>query len=569
MKNIQKFGIRMVVHYLNGDTEVGKTDVTYYYNEGYPYSGWDFNEKRKYEGKYYTFFYSNYTGCANGNGHQAGSFTVTGHAKLELWYRNPGGSALFSEKYSIRMIVHYIKNGIHQPCYVEENALCTDVTFFCDKGAPYHHNFGPCRYPGDKNKYVWVATKTTGCFTYDKYEIASESVICNSVIELWYVCDDMFDLAEESVRKDILNPTEGIRIPLVSLEHKTYLPTEECVRMLGRTHLLENTLWLAHSATGIEFYAVGSNLAIKFLADSRLKEKSEIWTRIAIYVNGMRVVDTILDEETKRIPVPLQECKECNIIRVVKLSEAACSTCGIVQIEIDGEIRPTEPKERFIEIIGDSVTCGYGIDDEITKSGFSTAVEDITKTYAYKTAKALHADCSIVALSGYGVISGYSRNGVKSPDRVIPKIYKKFGFCNAVYMGEYLAQNVEWDFTKRRPDLVVLNVGGIDSSYTRGDEEKTEEFVQGYAEFLKTIRACNADAVILCTLGMLKDEMYPAIQRAVEQYRSETADDKISLMKFDRQRAADGMVAGWHPTERTNVRAAKKLIEEIQKIMGW
>ena len=93
--------------------------------------------------------------------------------------------------------------------------------------------------------------------------------------------------------------------------------------------------------------------------------------------------------------------------------------------------------------------------------------------------------------------------------------------------------------------------------------------MQGYVEFLKTIRACNADAVILCTLGMLKDEMYPAIQRAVEQYRSETADDKIFLMKFDRQRAADGMVAGWHPTERTNVKAAKKLIEEIQKIMGW
>lgn len=569
MKFIQKFGIRMVVHYLNGETEVGKTDVTYYYNEGYPYSGWDFNEKRKYQGKYYTFYHSNYTGCARGNGHKADSFAVTGHAKLELWYRNIEASAILPEKNNIRMIVHYIKNGIHQHCYAEENSLCTDVTFFCDKGAPYHHNFGPCRYPGDRNKYVWIKTETSGCLTFDKYEIASECVTCNSVIELWYACDDMFDLADESVRNEILNPTEGIQVPSVSSEYRRYLPTEEVVRMIGRTHLFENTLWLAHSATGIEFYAAGRNVALTFLADSRLKEKSEIWTRIAIYVNGMRVVDTILDEETKRISIPLQESIECNIVRVVKLSEAACSTCGIVQIEIEGEIWPTEQKERFIEIIGDSVTCGYGIDDEVSKSGFSTKIEDVTKTYAYKTAKALQADCSIVALSGYGVISGYSRDGVKSPNRVIPKIYKKFGFCNAVYMGKYLAQDVDWDFTKRRTDLVVLNLGGIDSSYTRGDAEKIEEYVQGYVEFLKTIRECNEEAAILCTLGMLKDEMFPSIQRAVEQYRSETADEKIYLMKFDRQRASDGMVAGWHPTERTNVKAAKKLIEEIQKIMGW
>lgn len=473
------------------------------------------------------------------------------------------------QKFGIRMIVHYIKNGIHQRCCGEENAMCTDVTYSYAKDTSYYHNFGPCRYPGDGNKYVWIKTKTTGCLEYDKYEISSERVTCNSVVELWYACDDMFDLTEESVLNDILNPTEGIQMPMVSSEHRIYLPTEEFVRTLGRTHLLEHTLWLAHSATGIEFYAIGRNVAITLLADSRLQEKPEIWARMAIYVNGMRVVDTILDEERKRIPVPLPEDRECNVIRVVKLSEAACSTCGIVQIEIEGEIRPTESKERFVEIIGDSVTCGYGIDDEVSKTGFSTKIEDITKTYAYKAARALQADCSIVALSGYGVISGYSKTGVKSPNRVIPKIYKKFGFCNAVYMENHLAQDVEWNFTKRQPDLVVLNVGGIDSSYTRGDAGKTEEFVQGYFEFLKMIRECNADAVILCTLGMMKDEMYPAMQSAVEQYRSETADKKVFLMKFDRQKASDSMVAGWHPTERTNVKAARKLVEEIQKIMGW
>ena len=73
-----------------------------------------------------------------------------------------------------------------------------------------------------------------------------------------------------------------------------------------------------------------------------------------------------------------------------------------------------------IEFIGDSITAGYGVDDEVKEHGFSTATEDVTKTYAYKTAAALQADYSIVAYSGHGIISGYTGDGEKNTGLLIP-----------------------------------------------------------------------------------------------------------------------------------------------------
>ena len=50
-----------------------------------------------------------------------------------------------------------------------------------------------------------------------------------------------------------------------------------------------------------------------------------------------------------------------------------------------------EEKDIKIEFIGDSITCGYGIDEMNEKGYFSTATENFTKSYAYITAENLGA----------------------------------------------------------------------------------------------------------------------------------------------------------------------------------
>lgn len=341
------------------------------------------------------------------------------------------------------------------------------------------------------------------------------------------------------------------------------------VRWIGRVMPLENTLWMALSGTGVEFSVSGTKVSITLVADDTWSGVPENRARVAVYVDDERVEDVLLHQPETVVTVVTPREKDSHVIRVIKLSEAAMSTCGIKAIETDGEMVPTEPKDKFIEFIGDSITCGYGVDDEDRDHHFATGTEDVTRAYAYKTAKLLDADYSMVSFSGYGIVSGYTAAGEKMGHQLVPDYYEKFGFSYGTYMGEYKPQNIAWEFSKRQPDLVVINLGTNDMSYVLDKEDRREEYITGYLNFLKTVRKHNPDARLLCVLGLMGEALCPAVEETVKRYQSVTGDKKISYMGFSDQLPEDGYVADWHPTEVTHRKAATKLTEEIKVTMKW
>lgn len=354
------------------------------------------------------------------------------------------------------------------------------------------------------------------------------------------------------------------------LTEKTFAPSKEYVKTLGRTEYIQDTLWMVLSGTGAEFTFTGTKAVITMQPDSAIMGGLDSKARIAIYVNEECVVDDMIDNLNKSYTVfESEEPAEC-VVRVVKLSEAPMSSVGIKKIEVTsyGDIKPTEQKEHLIEFIGDSITCGYGVEDEVKEHHFSTKTENVTKAYAYKTAMALGADYSMVSYSGHGIISGYTDNGEKVTEQLVPSYYTKLGYTYTTYLAQQ-AIDVEWDFSQRQPDLIVINLGTNDESYTGTDAAKRQEYETEYVAFLKTIRQKNPDATILCTLGIMGDSLFTSVQKAVEQYKEETGDTNIDTMKFDVQSPSDGYAADWHPTEATHTKAAEKLTAKIRELMGW
>ncbi len=343
----------------------------------------------------------------------------------------------------------------------------------------------------------------------------------------------------------------------------------ENVRFIGRVMLLEDTLWMALSGTGIEFSVTGTRASVTVVADDTWSGAPENQTRVAVYVDGERVADTLLNKPETTVTAFKSNREETHVVRVIKLSESAMSTCGISEIATDGEITPTENKSYLIEFIGDSITCGYGVDDEDRDHHFATGTEDVTRAYAYKTAETLDADYSMVSFSGYGIVSGYTAIGEKMGNQLVPDYYEKLGFSYGTYKGEYKPQNIAWDFTVRQPDLVVINLGTNDMSYVLDKEDRREEYIVGYLEFLKTVRKNNASAKILCVLGIMGEALCPAVEDVVERYIEETGDTKVYYMGFTDQLPEDGYVADWHPTETTHRKAASRLTAEIIRITGW
>lgn len=370
------------------------------------------------------------------------------------------------------------------------------------------------------------------------------------------------------------NTTDNIPEPIIGEKESTIMKLgENQIKALGRTFVSYNTLWLCMSGAGLEFTFTGDTLDITVIGDSTASgSNASSQARIGIFINGERVVDEMINEAEKTISVIKDNGGKATSVKIVKLSESANSVCGIkLPTLADGEkIEAVPEKARRIEFIGDSITCGYGVDDEVKEHHFSTETEDFTKTYAYKAAEKLDAEYSVFAASGYGIISGYSGNGKKVEGQTIPQFYNKLGFSYQSIKGETQPQNIDYNFTFQ-PDVILINLGTNDDTYVGKERtERTPEYRQGYVAFLKQIREKNPDSTIICSLGIMGGSLFKAIEDAVAEYTAETNDTNIHTLKFDQQNMdVDGIAADWHPSEKTHEKASDKLVDKVKEIMNW
>jgi lysophospholipase L1-like esterase len=318
---------------------------------------------------------------------------------------------------------------------------------------------------------------------------------------------------------------------------KAIVLNDKSVKTIGRTYLYNDTLWAAFSGAGAEFIFTGKKLEITVTGDfASTAGNDENYARIAIYVDNERVVDDMLDEKEKTYKVLESESAECRNVRVIKLSECAMSTFGIkpVMIAENEKIEPAPAKNIKMEFIGDSITCGYGVDDPDKEHHFKTATEDVTKAYAYKTALALNADYSMVSVSGYGIISGFTNDGNKIPEQTIPQYYDKLGFSYNKFADSITVSETEWDFERYKPDIIVINLGTNDMNYATTDERKAE-FEDGYLDFLKKVRSLNSDSYIFQTYGVMGTSLEENIENVRRKYISETGDERITFIPLTMQ----------------------------------
>ncbi len=349
-----------------------------------------------------------------------------------------------------------------------------------------------------------------------------------------------------------------------------YKATPYNVKLIGRTYYDGERLWCGLSGSGVEFKFRGTRCEIKIGGDSiAVSDDPNNETnkaRFAVYLNGVRIIDNIVRGKSRFYKVIESDGEVDAVITVVKLSEAAMSSLYISEINVNGYVEPTENKQKLIEFIGDSITCGYGVDDEDENHNFSTATEDVTRAYAYRTAKALDVDYSMVSYSGYGIISGYTGDGVRNENEILPPHYEKLAYTIGDF-GKVKPTELVWDFSYRQPDLILLNLGTNDDSFCLEDEEKRAEYCEQYVEFLKTVRKNNPHAKIVCSLGIMTDRLCPYVEKAASAYTAETGDDNISTFRFDVQLLEDGYVANFHPTSKTHRKAAEKLSAYLRTIL--
>lgn len=353
------------------------------------------------------------------------------------------------------------------------------------------------------------------------------------------------------------------------------------VKQLGRILYHNGICYLGYSASEIGFYYTGDHIQADILTDDWRKEEGR---------EGYAGV-FIGEDETpwKRIPlkeaeaeyelfdrasyaagkgIPPESLPREIAVRIVKYSEIAFGAMGIRYLLVDdtAALRPLPDKKHKIEFIGDSITCGYGIEGVWNVDVFNTPQENPYKNYALCTARALGADYQLVSWSGIGLITDWIPPEREEPDEtiLIPQIYP----YTAYTVSERLKIAPEhWDAGRFLPDLVVIHLGTNDDSYTRGKPEREAAFVDAYRGLYHKVRENYGDVEIVCCLGLMVRTLCPVVAHMVGELRA-GGDSHVHYLEFDGQKEEDGIAADWHPSETTHIKAAKKLTEFCRTILS-
>jgi len=167
--------------------------------------------------------------------------------------------------------------------------------------------------------------------------------------------------AETTVISETEITTESIaEITTGQLYESDFRADEDYVKISGRTYTNSGgTVILSNTYSSVEFAFVGTLAEVTLTSDCKDSK-----ARVGIFVNGERTIDTMLTDRTTTLKVFESDTPEKCIVSIVKLSEQSHSYVGVKNIHAVTEygIIPTPERERKIEFIGDSITCGYGVD---------------------------------------------------------------------------------------------------------------------------------------------------------------------------------------------------------------
>lgn len=239
-----------------------------------------------------------------------------------------------------------------------------------------------------------------------------------------------------------------------------------------------------------------------------------------------------------------------------KRTEGEQGITTISEFITDGEFLQAEaPKERIIEYIGDSYTCGYGTESPNTER-FKPETENQNLTYACAVARYFDADQIVVAHSGMGIVRNFNS---KFTDYCMPERYLQ------TFDG---VKETQWDAKSSsvKPGITVIYLGTND--FSRGLQPAERLFVKNYIKLLKEIKDNYGEGhPILCMTPKHDYLMFEYIRKVVDSCGLRNV--HIMTLTNSVHNNVEDMGADGHPNYNGHRKIAYTVIPYISTITGW
>ena len=330
------------------------------------------------------------------------------------------------------------------------------------------------------------------------------------------------------------------------------------VKWLGR-HYYDNLaegVFFSQSASGFEVKFYGTRLTVQLSHTNVMCGSNYLAVAIdsAYKIEDLKTVSITQDTETLTLAENLEEGN--HVVMVYKKDESVCGKLYLQSLETDGYIyKRSDVKNLKIEVFGDSITCGYGVDSMLEPNeAFDASTEDVCDTYAFLTAKALNADLSVLASSGWGMCRGLS------PDSAIPQWFKKAD----------VQSQTEWNVAADAPDIVLISLGANDNTYinegatAEEKEKRLADYKRAYVNFVSELIEVYPEASIVCCYGFLNEiGVYESIENVVKGFQASGA--KVYGVRVRAATSFLPLALHGHPSKSAHRSAAQTILSFLEE----
>lgn len=335
-------------------------------------------------------------------------------------------------------------------------------------------------------------------------------------------------------------------------------------RYLGRVNPATNEL--SWPGTGLAFTFTGTSATIGLTS-----------------VTGTNSVDLVIDGGAPTvisnvvgtsISTPAGLAQGSHTVVLYKRSEAIYGSIFIGDITTDGTLCVGTAPTRQIDIIGDSITVGYGLDGTFPCTN-TAALEDNPLTYGALAANALGADYSVVAWSGKGLTRNIA-TGAPDTSPLMPELYTRYGANDA---DDSYTFPTSW-----APQAVVINLGTNDFSYlaynaTGGAYDARAPldpatYTAGMVQFVQSIQTHYPDAdFFLLTSPMLSD-YFPTTADAQKTTQTNCITAAVAQLGakahlVDWPTQGSDVGCDYHPDAATHAAEGTVLATAISSALAW
>lgn len=211
-------------------------------------------------------------------------------------------------------------------------------------------------------------------------------------------------------------------------------------------------------------------------------------------------------------------------------------------------LAPAAAPDRRIEVIGDSLSAGAGV--EGTSTTCTPDINAFTNNYlAYGSvaARAVQADVVSIAWSGIGVYRSYGGNAPTMPQR---------------YDDAVPDDDSAWNFSRYQPQVVVLNLGTND--FYNGNPG--QPYVDAYVSFAKHVRSKYAAAKLIL-IDMYGGDRLAAINQVISALKAggESNVEELSFSAVPNNNTA----CNQHPNTSAQQAMGNILATRLKSLMGW